>query len=328
MTAKSNSPSGPTASHLDVSKSATARSRVKDTETVEVGEGVFAYLQRDGSWYLNNAGIIPDRKLSYLIDSAATITRTKALIAEARRLGVGDRVGMVATHHHGDHTNGNAFIDPSFLISHAAVPDELKQGFAVPPAGLFTAVDWGEIELRPPDITFARELTLEIGGRRVELRHLGYPAHTLGDCVVYFPDDRLLFAGDLAFEGGTPFALMGSVRGWLAWLGELRLLDVETVVPGHGEICAMGVFDDAERYLRFVLDLAERATDAAITPLEAAYDSDLGEFADWHNQERIVGNLHRAMAELSGTESGGTVDVAMAFADMVTYNGGPLTCFA
>jgi cyclase len=328
MTAKTNPASEPSASRLDVSQSATVRSRSKDTKTVEVGERIFAYLQRDGSWYLNNAGIIPDRKLSYLIDSAATITRTKALVAEAHRLGVGERVGMVATHHHGDHTNGNAFIDPSFLVSHAAVPDEMKQGFAVPPAGLFTAVDWGEIELRPPDITFTRELTLEVGGRRVELRHLGYPAHTLGDCVVYFPDDRLLFAGDLAFEGGTPFALMGSVQGWLACLGELRLLGVETVVPGHGEICGMEVFDDVERYLRFVLDLAERAIDAAVTPLEAAYDADLGEFAEWHNRERIVGNLHRAMAELSGTEPGGYVDVAVAFAEMVTYNGGLLACFA
>ncbi|WP_298211627.1 MBL fold metallo-hydrolase [Ferrimicrobium sp.] len=299
-----------------------------DTQTLEVGDGIFAYIQRDGSWYLNNAGVIPDRKLSFFIDSAATVARAEALLDEAHRLGVGDRVGMVATHHHGDHTNGNATIDPTFLVSHSTVPEEMSNGFAVPPPGLFTPVDWGDIELRRPDFTFASALVLEVGGRRAELRHFGHPAHTLGDCVVYFPDDRILFAGDLAFNGGTPFALMGSVQGWLDSLDALRSLDVETIIPGHGEPCGMDVFEGIERYLRFVYDLAQQAVGAGIGPLEAARSVDLGEFAGWHDPERIVGNLHRAMAELTGTAPGGYVDLVSAFGEMMTYHGGPLACFA
>ncbi|WP_298335809.1 MBL fold metallo-hydrolase [Ferrimicrobium sp.] len=299
-----------------------------DTQTLEVGDGIFAYIQRDGSWYLNNAGIIPDHKLSYFIDSTATVARTQALLGEARRLGVGDRTGMVATHHHGDHTNGNATIDPSFLVSHTTVPEEMSNGFAVPPPGLFTPVDWGDIELRLPDLTFSSEIVLQMGGHRVELRHLGHPAHTLGDCVVYFPDDRVLFAGDLAFNGGTPFALMGSVQGWLCSLEALRSFDVQTVIPGHGEPCGIDVFRDIERYLRFVEQVARQAIEAGVEPLEAAKSVDLGEFAGWHDPERIVGNLYRAMAELTGTPPGGPVDVVAAFGAMISYHGGPLACFA
>jgi cyclase len=66
-----------------------------------------------------------------------------------------------------------------------------------------------------------------------------------------------------------------------------------------------------------------------VSPLEAAREADLGRFAGWPDAERIVGNLHRAYAELDGTVCGGPIDVIAALADMVAYNGGkPLTCLA
>jgi cyclase len=78
-----------------------------------------------------------------------------------------------------------------------------------------------------------------------------------------------------------------------------------------------------------VLDVAARAQAAGVTPLAAARDTDLGRFAGWADPERIVGNVHRACAELAGTPRGGPIDVPAALADMVAYNGGaPLTCLA
>lgn len=76
-----------------------------------------------------------------------------------------------------------------------------------------------------------------------------------------------------------------------------------------------------------MLDLAAGGHAAGVPPLRAAREADLGRFAGWPDAERIVGNLHRAYAELSGTPRGGAIDVAAALADMVAYNGGkPLTC--
>jgi cyclase len=78
-----------------------------------------------------------------------------------------------------------------------------------------------------------------------------------------------------------------------------------------------------------VLDVAVRCRDAGLSPLQAARDTDLGRFADWPDAERIVGNLHRACAEMDGTPRGGPIDIAAALSDMVAYNGGtPLTCLA
>jgi cyclase len=139
-----------------------------------------------------------------------------------------------------------------------------------------------------------------------------------------------VFTGDLLFNGGTPFALMGSISGWIEVLETvLRPLGARTLVPGHGPVCGPEVIDDMLAYLRFVQDVARQAKAAGLPPLEAARATDLGEFKDLLDAERMVGNLHRAYLELDGGERGGPLDVVRALGDMVAYNGGqPLTCHA
>jgi cyclase len=139
----------------------------------------------------------------------------------------------------------------------------------------------------------------------------------------------VLFSGDLVFNGGTPFVLMGSVKGSLAALQQLKELGAETIVPGHGPVAGPEVLDDQIAYLRHVLAIAAAARPAGLSPLDAAREADLGPFAQWHDPERIVGNLARAYAELAGAEPGAPIDVAGAIEAMVEYNGGrPLRCFA
>ena len=107
-------------------------------------------------------------------------------------------------------------------------------------------------------------------------------------------------------------------------------LGARTIVPGHGPVFGDSAPLDATLdYLRFVIDVAARARDAGLSPLEAARDTDLGPFASWGDSERLVGNLHRACAELGGAPQGAPIDIVAALADMVAYNGGaPLTCLA
>ena len=104
----------------------------------------------------------------------------------------------------------------------------------------------------------------------------------------------------MVFNGGTPFVLMGSVEGSLRAYERLRELEVDVVVPGHGPVCGPELFDTMAGYLRWTQQLARDAFAAGVDPLTAAMDADLGPFADWHDPERIAGNLHRAFAELAG----------------------------
>jgi cyclase len=152
---------------------------------------------------------------------------------------------------------------------------------------------------------------------------------TTDDSIVWVPSRSLLFSGDLLFRGGTPFLLMGSVAGAIDVLEELKGLPAATIVPGHGDVSGPELIDDVLGYLRFVLDAARAGRDAGLSPLDAARELDLGPYADLLDAERIVGNLHRAYAELGGAPRGAPIDVVAALTDMVTYNGGqPLTCYA
>ena len=148
--------------------------------------------------------------------------------------------------------------------------------------------------------------------------------------LAWIPDQSVLFCGDLVFNDCTPFLLMGSVTGCIEAGEGVLPLGARTIVPGHGAVFeGTAPIEATLDYLRFVLDLAARGRSAGVSPLDAARDTDLGRFAGWPDAERIVGNLHRAYAELAGTPRGGPVDVRAALADMVAYNSGkPLTCLA
>jgi cyclase len=190
-------------------------------------------------------------------------------------------------------------------------------------------VDWGPVELVPPFLTYQDQVKVYVDDLACQVKYIGTPAHTTNDSVVWIPERKVLFSGDLLFNGGTPFMLQGSIAGALVALESLTAFGAETIVPGHGGVCGPGVIDTVAGYFRFVQTTAVAGESAGLTPLEAARETDLGGYADWLDAERIVGNLHRAYAEVRGAEPGARIDAAAALADMVTYNGGrPLSCYA
>jgi cyclase len=238
---------------------------------------------------------------------------------------------VINTHHHGDHTYGNCLFPGAAIIAHERTREAVIAGGPPRDLPFWDGPDWGELTLEPPFVTFADQLAVYSGDLRAEVRHVGIPAHTTNDSIVWIPDRSVLFCGDLIFNGGTPFLLMGSVAGAVEVLEQvIAPLAAGVIVPGHGPwFSGRGPVDATLDYLRFVLGLAERAVAAGLSPLDAARAADLGPFAGWADAERLVGNLHRAQAELRGTPRGGPVDVPAALADMVAYNGGrPLTCRA
>lgn len=295
----------------------------------EVAPGVFAYVQPDGSWFVNNAGFITGKDGVLSVDTCATEARTRAYLAAIGTVTSAPVTTLVNTHHHGDHTNGNRVLGAPVIVAQAGCRALLAEQEDPPPAAIFGPVDWGDITPALPTICFDRRLELHAGGRLVELLHFGTPAHTSNDLVAWLPGERVLFAGDLVFNGGTPFAMSGSVAGWLEVLPALAELEPEIIVPGHGPPGGPELLARTAAYLEFVREAAAGALSAGLTPLAAATGLDLGPYTALTDRERLVGNLYRALAELRGLARGGPVDVAACFADMMSYNGGePLRCLA
>lgn len=300
----------------------------------EVSDGVFAYVQPDGTWWINNTGFLVGRSRTAAIDACATEARTRALLAAIGEVTPKPVRTLINTHHHGDHTHGNSLFDDATIVAHERTREEIlaegKPGTsALIQSGTWNPVEWGELQVAPPFLTYETGVDLWVDDLRCQVRHVGTPAHSTNDSIVWIPERRVLFAGDLLFNGGTPFLLAGSVTGALEAVRGLKDLDAETIVPGHGPVTDAGVIDDVLAYLQFVSDLASSAVASDTAPLDAAVSCDLGRFAELTDAERLVGNLYRAMAELRGAERGAAINFSAALADMRAYNGGaPLTCLA
>lgn len=308
----------------------TTMGKTGDPYTTEIADGVYAYIQPDGSWFLNNCGIIVGGDATVMVDQTSTVDRGLALMDTVERIGGGKPVsGLVNTHHHGDHTFGNFLVpDTAPIYAHElAREDILATGTSV--VQFFEGPEWGDIRIRAPEVTFSDRLTVWNGDRKVELIHFGGPAHTTNDVVVYLPEERVCFAGDLLFNGGMPFGLQGSIVGWIEVLGHLAELEADVWVPGHGPVADGRAIGMVKGYLELVREAARQGLDAGVSPLEASRELDLGEYADLDDSERLVGNMHRAYADLTDPDNlAKPLDLPAIVADMRTYNGGPIVSHA
>ena len=186
----------------------------------EVSDGIFAYVQLDGSWCLNNTGFLVGRDGVTAIDTCATEGRTRAFLAALSSVTPKPVRVLVNTHHHGDHTHGNWLLPAAAVVGHEQCRHEVLTTGSIT-KGLWPWVEWGEIEVWPPFVTFDDHLSVWVDDLEVSLQHIG-PAHTTNDVVGWVADRSVLFTGDLVFNGGTPFVVMGSVAGSLESVEQLR----------------------------------------------------------------------------------------------------------
>jgi cyclase len=105
----------------------------------------------------------------------------------------------------------------------------------------------------PPDLVFDGELTLWLGGRRIELRDRGR-ANSPHDVTIYLPQDSVLFTGDIVVQGPIPYVGASWPVPWIDVLRQLETVPMAAVVPGHGPVMRDW------GYLRQVRRLLEAAT--------------------------------------------------------------------
>jgi len=299
-------------------------------KAIEVSAGIFAYIQPDGSWWINNTAFLVGSQGVVSIDACATEQRTRDYLDAIAAITPHPVRALINTHHHGDHTFGNYLFGTAAIIAHENVRGPLMAYGTPRSAPFWTETDWGDVRLEPPFITYADEITVHSDDLACQVKYAGQPAHTTNDSYVWIPDRGVLISGDLLFNGATPFLLMGSISGAIAVLEErIKPLGARTIVPGHGPVCGPEVIDDVLGYLRYVQRIAAEAHAGGLGPLAAAREFGAGQYADLLDAERLVGNLHRAYAELDGAAPGAHIDIEAALADMITFNGGkPLTCLA
>jgi glyoxylase-like metal-dependent hydrolase (beta-lactamase superfamily II) len=286
----------------------------------KLGEGTWAWLQPNGQLGESNAGLVAGDGEALLVDTLWDLKLTGAMLAEARGLGAPEPGFVFNTHSDGDHVWGNQLLAGAQIVSTDAArrlmtldtPKEMRRlqklGAVMPGmARQLRRFDWSEVELTLPGETFEGKLTLDVGGREVELIEVG-PAHTIGDAVAWVPDVWVCFAADVLFIGCTPITWAGPVSAWLEALERIGALGATTYVPGHGPPCGQDEVDELREYLEWVRDEGTPLLERGVAPAKAAARMLLsGEFAAapwaaWDDPERLVVTLSTERFRRDGGE--------------------------
>jgi glyoxylase-like metal-dependent hydrolase (beta-lactamase superfamily II) len=273
----------------------------------ELGVGCHAWLQPDGGWGWSNSGLIVGAGASLLVDTLIDLVTTGEMLDGIRPLTDTAPVAIVVnTHSDCDHFFGNELVagpgveiiaseSAAASMTQHAVDEMLALSRAGGRTGRFAETilkpfRLDDITVEPPTSTFRDRLSVDVGGREVELIEVG-PAHTDGDVLVHVPDARTLYAGDILFIGGTPIVWAGPPRRWVDACELLLDMPLTTIVPGHGPVTDKNGVRQVRDYLEFVITEATKRYEDGLD-LDAAITSiDLGRYAGLSESGRLAQNV-------------------------------------
>ncbi len=288
-----------------------AQTTTTDTHRfTEIKNGIYL-AQTTAPVFNSNALVIVNDNDVVLVDSHVTPSKARDLIAAVRTLTPNPITTLINSHHHWDHAHGNQEFGDIPIIGHeftymklatapldegtytrgvagnearltrmreqiASTTDASERAQLEAELELFAAHvrDFDEIAPIPPTITLYDRMTLYRGDREIQILFLGR-AHTGGDVAVYFPQDRVVFTGDMAL-GGPSYLGDGFVDEWPQTLENLKALDFDVFVPGHGTpVTDMTRIDVVQAYYRDLWQKTAAKRQAGVDVEEASRTIDL-----------------------------------------------------
>lgn len=244
---------------------------------------VFDYDSSNSAFLVTDDGVLVIDTRQHPQDGRDLIKRIRAVTDKPIKW-------VVNTHFHGDHHFGNsAFKEVGATIVAQEDTDRLmrltfKKEFAR--RGKFfqsRGYDPEEVRLTPADVTFQREMVIRLGGKEVRLMYLG-PGQNPGDTFVYIPHDRVIYTpGAFAKRSWANTAFTPSVDSWINLLQNVSKMDVDKVLPAHGDVATREDVGEMARFLADeyagVKDAVARGTSAD----EAAKTLTFPQYRDYRN---------------------------------------------
>jgi glyoxylase-like metal-dependent hydrolase (beta-lactamase superfamily II) len=284
----------------------------KEATLEELGPAVYAYTAQGDP----NVGCVIGTDAILAIEARATPLMARRWIDVVRTLSDLPFGDLVLTHYHAVRVLGASAFDArrvvatrktAYLIEERGEQDWASEQARMP--RLFEGAETIPGLTRPTD-TFDEELRLDLGNRVVELRYLGR-GHTTGDLVVWLPEERICFAGDLVEARAAPYMGDAHIGDWrTSTLDRVAVLGAEQMVGGRGPVvrgAAVGqAIDDTRSFLSAVLDGTRTVRDNGGTPRDAyrqthaALAPRYGSFPIF--EHTMPFNVQRAWDELEGID--------------------------
>jgi len=281
----------------------------------KITEGVYAGIANPDAGTIANVGIVDLGEEVLVVDSFMLPQAARELLFAVDQVVAKPVRYLVNTHAHDDHFIGNYLFPAETSILSTPVTREWIVEYAedLPEAIAETAAYMadleqqiqvaesttdrqrlersltrfrryleasGDMEIRPPNLIFDARLVIHGSQRRVELLSYGV-GHTASDAIVFLPDDRIVFPGDLVLVNTQPFLLYGDLESWRAALGQIERLDFDRLVPGHGPVGVKSGVALIRTYLEKIETLVQQVVDDGGTVDEALKLPIPPEFADW-----------------------------------------------
>jgi glyoxylase-like metal-dependent hydrolase (beta-lactamase superfamily II) len=275
----------------------------KRSSLEELAPGVVAFTAEGDP----NVGAVIGEDAVLAVDARATPTHALEWLDELRRLTDSPIRYLVLTHYHAVRVLGASAFEAASVIAHEGTRRWiLERGEADFESEtrrfprLFEDVD-SIPGLTHPNVSFADSLRLDVGGREVQLLHLGR-GHTAGDTAVWVPEDRVLFAGDLVEARAAPYMGDAYVEEWsTSTLDQVETLAPQTIVPGRGPAAGPEAIAETRDYLRTLWDTVRAENATLRDAFEAARAALEPRFGDWWIFEHCLPfNVARAWDEANG----------------------------
>jgi glyoxylase-like metal-dependent hydrolase (beta-lactamase superfamily II) len=277
--------------------------------------GVYAAIHKNGGYAISNAGIINLGNETLVFDCFLSPKAARDLKKAAEELTGNDVKYVINSHFHNDHIRGNQVFSGAEIIAtqktkeliEETEPEELEyekkvvddriksaqqeiDGETDPRKleehkmwlGYYKAIkeSFGEYKTRLPDKIITDTLVINGKDRSVILFSRG-KGHTESDMVLLLPEDKILFAGDLLFIENHPWLGDGFIEEWIEYLGELKKLNVEQIVPGHGPVGKNRNLDEMISYIQTITNLVDDAIANNLSKEDLRLTTIPDEFKDW-----------------------------------------------
>ena len=283
---------------------AAAQERATQIPTVkQVASDVYFFFDFNGS---NAVFLVTDDGV-LLIDTRTHPREGRDLLERIRKVTDKPVKWVINSHFHGDHHMGNSVFkdlgatfvaqEETARIMQRVQPKEMArrvEGFRS------RGYDPADVKLVLPDVTFDSKMTIRLGGREVRLFYLG-PGQQAGDTFVQFPHARLLFTPGAFAKHSMPNMLFTpSVDNWIKLLDQVAAMDVDTILPAHGDIATRADVKELAAMLADEYATVKDAVNRGVSLDQATTTLTFPQYKDWRNYGRLQGEI-KALYELIQT---------------------------